>query len=207
MKFPAAIVFALLTVLSASAQKKAPNGYLDAPALTITGDFDGDGTQDTFSQFITDSLGNKLDYIIEPDWEKTPQPYFGYDYNTAYTLNGKPCPMDNYIGVGLFCLINLGDINATKGDDIALVPMLSDYTMLNTCSIYSYCIEKWVKVFSFAVNENSFSYPAGKPDPIFANIPEYLEKRNGKWVFMDYMEWLNAEETLQMKPLKVGNCN
>jgi hypothetical protein len=200
MKFTAAIAFALLFTFLATAQNKIPAGYRPAPTLAISGDFDGNGTPDTLEQFIADSLGSRLDYIIDADVERWDRE----DYSNAFNLNGKPCKIDNSIAVGLFCLINLGDINSTKGDEIALVPMLLDYSSVNSCSIYSYCNGSWVTVFDFKVNENAFTYTPPLKEP-FTNIPHLMEKRNGKWVYIDYLDYMVADDP-KLKPLKVANC-
>jgi len=205
MKFFAASVFALFSTFSVLAQKKPPKGYTDAPALSVNGDFDGDGKPDTLNQFIADSLGNRLDYIIEVDWNNVPLVIDRQGYYTAYTLNGNPTEVEQFLDLGLFCLINMGDVNNRKGDEIALVPLLLDYSNLNTCRIYSYCSGNWQEVFSFAVNENSFSVARDSSPVIFNTIPESLEKRNGKWVYIDFYEAIKMDNPT-LKPLKVPNC-
>lgn len=205
MKFPVAIIFAFLFAFSALAQKKAPDGYTDAPTLTITGDFDGDGKQDTFTQFVADSLGNKLDYILDTgDWDTTIPLYDSMHYYNEFTFNGNLVDINNQVDVGLLCLINLGNINSTKGDEIALVPFLKDYSNLNHCRIYFCCNGSWAEVFNFNINEMDFIY-TGDVELLFTNIPGRLEKQNGTWMYLDYMEWFK-DSTLPMKPLKVGSC-
>ena len=209
MKFFAAIIFALLCNFTIRAQKAPPEGYEHAPSLSITGDFDGDSKSDTFSQFVTDSLGNKLNFITAlATWDENLSTYDRLNYQNAFTLNNKPTVIDNYIAIGLFCLINLGDINNAKGDEIALVPMLLDYSMLNTCRIYSYCKGKWTEIFSFNINESAFTWSADKSEPVFTTIPDALEKRNNEWRFYDYldMDYENEEQVGQMKQLKVTDC-
>ncbi|MES2487789.1 MAG: hypothetical protein V4581_17815 [Bacteroidota bacterium] len=206
MKFLAATVFVLLLNFTSSAQQNIPKGYQAAPALSITGDFDGDGKQDTLSQFIADSLGNRLDYLVEiNNWDTDVVNWDRENYNTAFSINGKPTDIAHYIAVGLYCLINLGNINKTKGDEIAIVPLLLDYSRLNTCHIYSYCNGKWAEVYSFAVNESSFDYVTNI-QPVFNSIPDALEKHKGNWMYIDYYEWFE-DSNIKMKPLKVANCN
>ena len=208
MKFPAALFFALLCTFSVLAQKKPPKGFQEAPSLSITGDFDGDGKHDTLSQFITDSIGNPVDYIIELD-EQT-EGYYPmmlsdkYGYRGAITLNGRPADIMEGSDLFVYCLINLGNINGTKGDEIALVPSNLDFSAMSHCSIYSYCKGRWVAVFSFKVTENAFDYD-GAVAPVFTTIPGALEKRNCKWVYMNYYEWMEADNP-KMKPLKVADC-
>lgn len=191
------------------AQKSKPNGYRPAPSLTVAGDFDGDGKTDCLMQFVTDSLNSKVDYIIEL---KDDEPIIflidKYGYKNIFTLNGKPTAMPKYIAVGLYCLINLGNINKTKGDEIALVPDLMDESRHNYCYIFSLCHGNWKELFNFSIHEDAFDY-YGETQPTFHNIPEALEFKNNEWRFYDYldMDYKTADEVGQMKKLVVPNCN
>ena len=186
-------------------QDKTPDGYALAPALSITGDFDGDGKQDTLSQFATDSLGNTVKHIIELNEDDHPIIlYDRYGYRGAATLNGKGTDLVSGTDIYLCCLINLGNINKAKGDEIAFVPTNLDYSALSHCSIYSYCKGRWVEVFSFGVNENAFDYE-GDSKPVFTTIPGALEKHNGKWVYLDYYEMIEQDKP-KMKLLKAKSC-
>ena len=208
MKKFVALLFIVKFAFICHAQDNIPKGYRAITSLSITGDFDGNGIEDVLSQFVTDSLGNKVDYIIE--LEENDHPILLYDrygYRGSATLNNKPTNIKTG-DIGLYCLINLGNINKTKGDEVALVPINLDYSNLNHCSIYSYCKEHWVLVFSFNVNESSFDFEGDNP-PIFTNIPGALEKHKNQWYYNDYLEELeseNDESVANMKPLKASNC-
>lgn len=197
------LLLALICINVCYGQTGIPPGYRSAGSITITGDFDGDGNTDTLRQFVTDSLGNTVDHIIQLNDEDHPIVLSDrYGYANRFTLNGNTTEIE--WGVGIYCLINLGNINKTKGDEIAIVSVNLDYSNLNHCTIYSYCKGKWVRVFSFGINENTFDYDS-ETEPIFTSIPGALEKHDGKWIYLDYYEWMEMEKS-KMKPLKVSVC-
>jgi hypothetical protein len=211
MKF--AYYILLLFLAGCQSPKEAPKAkpapvqkLIPAPApLIITGDFDGDGTQDTLRHFVTDSLGKAVDSIAELSDDDHPITlYDKYGYSGAITFNGKPADIMEGQDIFVYCLINLGDINATKGDEIALVPSNLDTSAMSHCGIYSYCNGSWKSVFGFGVTENAFDYDTSTPK-VFTNIPQMLEKHNGQWIYLDYEEILN-EDNPKMKPLKVADC-
>jgi hypothetical protein len=84
------------TTFCALGQDKIPNGYITAPTLSITGDFDGDVKPDILTQFIADSTGHPVKYI-EDIAGKTWDDYvynFGNKGNyTAITLTAVPIPL------------------------------------------------------------------------------------------------------------------
>jgi len=197
------------TTFCASGQDKIPDGYRLAPTLSITGDFNGDGKPDTLSQFVTDSLGKPLTYIVEAGtYEEDIILYSKLGYQNTFTLNGNVANVDNHAALGLYCLINIGDLNNDKRDEIVLVPDNMDFSRHNYCYIYTLCSSGWTNLFSFSVHEGVFDY-AGDTAPLFTNIPEVLEYRNKKWRFYDYldMDYESEEQVGKMMPLKVPKCN
>ena len=69
------------------------------------------------------------------------------------------------------------------------------------------CNDKWTLVKKINIHENSFYYATGEEQPVFNEIEGYLEKRNGKWFYLDFFEvWDTEEEVGQMKPLKIEKC-
>ncbi len=208
MKFPAAIV-ALLPTFSATAQEEAPKGYFTASAFSITGDFDGDGTQDTLNQFIADSTGVKVQYMKEIDtetWDEYVYTFATYGYMTSIALAGKE---DNLLSFnraqGVYCLINVGNINNTKGDEIAIIPDFIDQSRHSYCYIYALCHGHWQRAFTFSVHEDAFDDYDGAPYP---KIPGILEQQNGVWKYYDYldMDYDNPEDVGHMLPLKARDC-
>lgn len=181
---------------------------------STTGDFNGDGKQDTLYQHNISQLANaEIDsipafegedgYFKLQDWLKKQQS------DVCLTM---PQPSADTIhlgaGIGLYCLLNLGDLNKDGKDEVALVVDYADVSNINTCSIYSFCNEKWRKLGAFSIDEDSFVWTADAK-PAFVHIKDYLEKRNGTWYYMDHQKMMVGEqpEDSEMRPLTVENCN
>lgn len=119
--------------------------------LSITGDFNGDGTTETLIQDIADSTGTTVTRIpntpAEIENDTTIDGYHRYiefvaklNYRTRIKSNdiaNKPL----YFGSsqGLYCLINVGNVNNNPGDEIALVIDRLDFSRSNSCKIYTLC--------------------------------------------------------------------
>lgn len=103
--------------------------------------------------------------------------------------------------------IVIGDNNKDGKDELAVVIAYCDFSMLNSCKIYSLCDSEWTILNKFSVYEGAFAHEENeKPDP--NKITDYLERKNEKWFYADYLEVLNAEDTLsKMKPLILKKCN
>lgn len=189
--------------------KKDTLTYQTPQTLSINGDFDGDGIQDTLTPFLADSTGNTVKNMLDQEtWEETVA-YFGKQgYYTTIALNhGKNGMLKFGNAQGLYCLINIGDLNKDNRDEIALVPDLMDFSRANSCRIYSLCSSEWKELFTFNVHEDAFDYTGDTP-PLFTNIPGALEYRNNKWYYLDYLEmdYETAEKVGKMKALKVPKC-
>lgn len=199
----------ILLSLTAAYSQEAPKGYFAAPGFSITGDFDGDGTQDTLNQFITDSTGVTVQYMKEIDaeaWDDHVYAFAENGYMTSIALAGKE---DNLLSFnraqGVYCLINVGNINNIKGDEIAIIPDFVDQSRHSYCYVYSLCNASWQEVFRFSVHEDAFDDYDGAP---YTKIPGILEPNNGTWMYYDYMEmeYENPEDVGNMLPLKAGDC-
>lgn len=209
MKYFYTFFCCILFNVSGLSQEIKSIGFREAPTLSINGDFDGDGVIDELKQFVADSLGNELKLIVDGEtWEDTVYLYSKYGYYNVFTLNNKITDIPTYISVGLYCLINLGNINNSEGDEIAFVPDLSDFSRMNTCRIFSLCKGEWTELFKFNIHEGVFDYKGDKA-PIFKNIPETLKRRKKKWYYYDYidMDYDGPEEVGKMKEIKVKACN
>lgn len=184
--------------------------YQETQILSITGDFDGDGKQDKISQFIVDSTGKRVDKIIDfqfYDIFDVAKYFDKHNLHVQIDLNKKSTKIDAGYSCGLLCLINIGDNNNDKKDEIAIVPDRMDYSRHNYCYIYSLCQNGWNEILSFNVHEDAFDYTGDEP-PIFTTIPGALELRNKKWYYLDYLEmdYKTAEEVGQMLPLIIPPC-
>lgn len=56
-----------------------------------------------------------------------------------------------YLGFaqGLYCLINIGDLNLDGKDEIALSVDYIDESLYNTCRVYSVYFDKWTELKQF----------------------------------------------------------
>jgi hypothetical protein len=121
------------------------------------------------------------------------------------TLKNRKCDTLHLgSGGGLYCLINIGDINKDKKDEIAFVVDNYGFTNISLCTIYTICGTEWNELKSFQIHESAFDYEA-KNISDFKQIKGFLEYRKNKWFFIDYQDWFNAESDKDtiLKPLKI----
>jgi len=210
----------ILLLLSLAAQsQQAPDGYFNAPTLTITGDFNGDGITERLIQDMADSTGTAVKYLretpaeIENDttnegWYRYIAFYSSFNYRTRlHTENPKTGALYFSNSQGLYCLINVGNLNTVKGDEIALVIDRLDQSRINECRIFTLCNGVWKEVFKYYVHEDAFDFKRGDV-AVLKNIPEALEFKDGQWLYLDYLDmpYENIEDVGKMLPLKVGDC-
>lgn len=178
----------------------------------IRGDFNGDGKLDTlFQNNINLESGMPIDSLPElPEWENMLS-YLDEHYSNIIVTYSKNQSDTLYLGAGfgLFCFINLGDLNHDKKDEFAFVTENADYSRVNHCYIYTLCHNKFTQLKSFYIYEGTFdSYDTIVPK---ANeITNFLEKQNGKWMYSDYledMEYENEKDVGKLKVLKLKKCN
>jgi hypothetical protein len=175
--------------------------------LFTTGDFDGDGKTDTIFQHNCSELDHtEIDTAPDPiknDWYSVVQ-WFDQQYSDVYLCINKKNTDTLHVGTGqgLYCLLNLGDINKDGKDEIAFVIDLCDFSHLNSCKVYGLCNNKWISLKSFGMNESAFDF-TGDSIPLFSNIPGYLEKQHDIWMYHDYDK---DYYTGKMIPLKISHC-
>lgn len=174
--------------------------------LSITGDFDGDGKTDTIHQDVVNRKTHKpIDSFPSAEWDSI-QNYFGrIDAEVILTTSDKKSDTLHLAsGGGLYCLINLGDVNHDHKDEIALVLNNYSFTNISTCEIYTLCGRHWQKVKSFRIHQDAFDYEDDNV-PNFSQIKGYLEYRKSRWYYIDYEKWFNAEtdKDTVLQPLKI----
>lgn len=180
--------------------------------LSVTGDFDGDGKPDTLLQHNYSLLAKaEIGYAADPfenDWDSVVNWF--YDQDAEVYLARKNRVGDTlHLGIaqGLYCLLNLGDMNGDGKDEIAFVVDYLDYSRVNSCKIYAICNGKWTRLKEFDVHEEAFDFTSEGP-PSFDNIPGFLERQNGKWVYQDYSQIMDDQMEMIgiMEPLILGPC-
>ena len=181
--------------------------------LIITGDFDGDKKVDTITQHIGSKYKkNVFDSIVDSyknHWDIVENWHFNRATDLRVTMN-NPQIKDINLGEsqGLYCLINIGDNNSDRKDEIALVVDNLDASNLNTCKIFSICNGQWKILKEFGVNEDSFNYTDIKPK-VLSEIKNYLEYKDNNWFYKDYQltEFINVDTIAKMEKLKLEKCN
>jgi len=179
--------------------------------LFVVGDFDGDRKQDTIFQHNFSRLTKaEIEYSADPfqnEWDTVVKWFNDQDADLYLTLN-KSNQDTLHLGTakGLYCLINIGDNNADDKDEIALVIDKLDFSRVNSCKIYSLCKGKWVILKDFDIYEESFDFSGSKP-PVFNEVKDFLERKNGEWYYIDYhQEYEKQEDVGKMLPLKLDKC-
>ena len=174
--------------------------------LSLVGDFDGDGKLDTIYQnVINEKTKQQIDYFPSKQWDSIENYFNKIGADVILTLKKHKCDTLHLgSGGGLYCLINIGDNNHDKKEEIALVTDYYNFTNISPCEIYTICDNKWIKLKSFKIHESAFDYE-GEKIPEFKQIRGFLENRKNKWFYIDYEDLFNAEadkDTI-LKPLKI----
>ncbi|MES2656894.1 MAG: hypothetical protein V4620_14960 [Bacteroidota bacterium] len=188
-----------------------PIKYSTLDKLFITGYFNNDRILDTLYQNNMSDLTHRvIDSFPDPDnneWDSIVDYFYHQQSNIIVTCsNGFKDTLFLGTGLGLYCLINLGDLNNDKRDEIALVIDYCDYSNLNTCKIYSICNDKFILLKHFGINEGAFDFDTNPP---FHEIKYFLELKNKHWFFKDYLDNTaeTEEELNKMTPLKIKKCS
>ena len=187
--------------------QKTDTTYVYPDKFSVTGDFDGDGKTDTLVQNnISKITGQSIDSIpYFNDWDSLVQFIDSAGSDVVLTiLNGDSEPLHLGSAFGLYCLINIGDNNKDKRDEIALVVDYCDFSSCNLCFIYTLCENKWVTIKSFGIHESAFDYE-GDTLPLIKEIKGFLEYSDNQWMYIDYYKWVEAKKAKDtiMKPLRI----
>ena len=180
--------------------------------LFVVGDFDGDNKIDTIFQHNYSRLtGNEIYNSADPfknEWKTVVKWFNDQDADLYLTINkNKQDTLHLGIAQGLYCLINIGDINKDGKDEIAFVIDYLDFSSVNSCKIYSLCENKWALLKEFEVNEGAFDFTSEKA-PIFDKIKNYLEKQNDQWFYNKSSPngFDQEEKDGKMLKLKLEDC-
>jgi len=182
-------------------------GYLNK--LFITGDFNGKGKSDTiFQNIISKSRNIPIDSFPYNYWDLTCDFFNKMNSDIILTVSDKKSDTLHLgFGKGLYCLINIGDNNHDGKDEIACVINYCDESNLNSCKIYTLCNKKWIELFEFGIHEDAFMDNNRNTNHIFFNIPCFLEKINGHWLYSDYYKQEYTKDGLKKHDLKIKGCH
>jgi hypothetical protein len=209
--FGCTVKFARHTAQPTAPVKDTPVKLRKLQKLFAVGDFDGDNRRDTLFQhtysYLThaeidsaaDPFQQPWDTVVYWFYDQKPDVYLSLDANDTLHLGA---------GQGLLCLINIGDNNADGRDEVALVIDHLDFSRVSDCRIYSLGADGWVLLKQFRIHEEAFDYRGERP--VFTEIKGYLEKQEGRWQYIDYLDedWYESEEDLgKFRPLELGSCD
>ena len=187
--------------------------YKATEHLILTGDFNGDGQRDTlFENTINSQTGLPIDSFPDPwkhDWDTVVGYAYQHYFDLILSLSIKNTDTLHLgVATGFLFLMNIGDNNHDKKDEIALVRDGCDFSRVNHCYIYTLCNAKWVELNSFYIHEGAFdSYDDKVPDK--NKIEGFFEKKKGRWYYLDYIEDMSfdkEEDVGKLKPLKLKSC-
>ncbi|HLP22181.1 MAG TPA: hypothetical protein VK174_17825 [Chitinophagales bacterium] len=170
-----------------------PTGWHKLNKLFITGDFDGNGKADTLREGMLLQLTHtEIDSVPDSLINSFETSLRWYDKQKAevYVAFTKPNHDTLFLGnaAGLYCLINLGDLNKDGKDDIALSRDNLDFSNVGSCHFYTLCKGQWIQAGSIQIHESAFDLYVGDSISVFKNVPGFLEKQNGQWYYEDYLE-------------------
>lgn len=207
MKTILIIFIALLFGCAAPQQQAQPEQAIHLHKLgklTVTGDFNGDGKQETLSQHTySNRYKIELDSAADPfqhTWDTVIHWFEEQEASVFLLSDAGNDTLQLGLAHGLYCLINIGDNNGDGKDEIAVAVDLLDESQLNHCTVYSFCQNKWQPLTRFTIRESAFEFTNNMP-PMYEHIPGFLEKQQGKWFFLDALK-----EDGPMKPLVVAKC-
>ena len=114
----------------------------EASRFSIRGDFDGDG----FSENLYESA------------------------TTLFSDNDELTPLKLDGDLGVYFLVNEGDLDGDGGDEISFMTVNRDYSNLNYFRIWTYKDTKWKELFCVLVHEYDCpNYKPQKPEEMFTH--------------------------------------
>jgi len=136
----------------------------------IVGDFNGDRQSDTLIISFVSSIDSSpiiIDTLLDYDQliQKTiaKKPKLQLISSNLQTLNLND---DNVYILGLDLLLNIGNINAIPGDEIAVILRAADWSGINSCTLYSYSRSQWIKIKETEIREEEIpDIRTGKSKP------------------------------------------
>ena len=155
----------------------------------LEGDFDGDGIiESLYESVFSNKTGEKIESIsYQGEWDCSIAAMCELDPAVKLKSSNGMTPLrlnTNCQIFGIMRLINLGDINESKGDEIGLIVDWADWSNMNTCSFYSYINGEWKKQFDFDIHETTVYGTVSREN----EIEDIIEKEPDGWYYNTY-DW------------------
>jgi len=158
------------------------------------GDYDGDGKDEMLYESLVSSITheridsivfyNEYGGLVDTICRLDPELKLKTTNNIPDLMLSHGCQV-----FGLHGIVNLGNINDSPGDEIALVVQWADWSNLNTCRIYTLSSDGWELINTFSVHEYVF-YEQDEGDQSMEGVIEFFE---GEWVYNAY-DWEDGME-------------
>ena len=173
----------------------------------VVGNFDGKDLKDTILLHYYSHTYKTEIYEIpmssDNDWEDIID-WFYKLYEVEVYLTYQQDTLFLGAVYGLYCLLNIGDVNSDGKDEIAFVVNWLDYSNINSCKIYSMCNSRWKLLKEFTIHESAFELPNTETVYILPGIKGYLEQTDGSWMYDEYD--VSQENDNNMKILHLNKC-
>jgi hypothetical protein len=124
----------------------------------ISGDFNGDGVNDTLTEILISSKNNSsIDELPELEYDSLVA--FIHLQQTKLSLKSNHENIPELMTVnwndsfGFLWLMNEGDLNGDGTEEISLVVDWADWSAVNHCFIYSLINGKWIELTKFEIRE------------------------------------------------------
>ncbi|MEO9532637.1 MAG: hypothetical protein ABJG68_16540 [Crocinitomicaceae bacterium] len=161
------------------------NWLIELPKQQLNGDFDGDGVEEIlFESLISRSTGIQIDSLrFFGDYDNRNKLICDLDPELKLKSKSKKFDLnlvEHCQTFGILRIINLGNVNKTPGDEIALIINWADWSNCNSCRIYSFNLE-WKKEISFEIHESTVFLNEWTDD----EIKGVIEKESDGWYYCE----------------------
>ena len=166
-----------------SLQSQKKHIALKKTNIFIVGNFEGCEKDTIFFHYFSCCLNKSISEIPSSDneWEDIIAWFRDYRVETFFTYKKDTLKIGE--AYGLYCLMNLGDVNSDGMDEFAFVIDKLDDSRLNSCKIYKICQSQFYLAKSFSLNESSFDTPISGTTDSIKGIRGFLEKKNNTWYY------------------------
>ena len=187
--------------------------------ISVVGDFDGDSQPDTLQEaYINKNTKEEIEKINFDNCESrdcvdkfletnNPGSYLFVKSrgDTIFLSYDK----EDYPTFGITGLLNIGNIDENKGDELAIIIGWADYVSVTKCEIWTFNPDKWKKLKDFHIHEEQiFDSSIGKTvltrnsrSNLSLNSKGvfFLEKENNFYYEYDYVNGKILEKKLKIE--------